>query len=753
MTKSLRPDMAADSIGGQVNVKTKDPLDYGRRNLNLNTGYGFNTLGGGAVYNLQGTYSDIFADGRWAFLLSGSRYSNDKVTDNIESRFEIASEDKQPGREDRFWSREVHYRMYTLVRENTGLTGHLSFRPNDNHEFAAKVVFSEFSDYEERDYHDLDFDRDISGYADTTIGNTPVKGEVIGVSVDGNFNARTDVENVVVYSLTGESSFDSGLKLDYSVSTARSESSRQPPNAYPTYEIDELLDRPTVVYDYTDPDFPMVELYETVELEDGAYGRGERIDMLPIDKFEMVSWRYMDELGETDESSFKIDAEIPSSLGDNSGTWKFGALASLKEAELNEERFTVEPEMLEEAGIAVPSYRSFLMDSQETWDSKGEFPLPPAILFDSSKSQAILEDLRSKIDFERGLNYIEDFYNVKEDVYAAYAMNTMEFGKLTVIGGVRMEHVRQESSGFVLTDGDEDDPNAYELNTFKTDYTDYFPSLHLNYRMSEDKVVRVAFNSGISRAPFSRLRPNASIDDINQSISGGNPTIDPTTSLGLDVYYEQYFGNRGFFSFGLFYKDIEDPMFSTVTTVDSTAFNSDGVDRRGYRYSTLGNGSDGEIYGYEIGIDYPLELLLPDPWGGFGVRANYTYSKDSALTPETEFVQARETGLSGSSRHTANLGVYYEANNFTGTLSYQYRSRWLNSLNSDQEDGRLDRYWDTRPSLDLSLSYAFSENMSVYLEANNLSEEYGRRIYDDRSRVYEVEGFGKTFLSGVKWNF
>jgi TonB-dependent receptor len=316
-----------------------------------------------------------------------------------------------------------------------------------------------------------------------------------------------------------------------------------------------------------------------------------------------------------------------------------------------------------------------------------------------------------------------------------------------------MEHVRQKSSGYIRTGGSSSDPNSYTLNTFDHDYTNFFPSLHFNYRLAADQVVRLAFNSGINRASFSVLRPNATISDENETVSGGNPTIEPTTSMGVDLYYEWYFSRRGILSAGVFYKNIEDPMFGTTTVVESEAFNTGGVDRRGYRYSTTSNGSDGKIYGYELGLDLPFEGLLPEPFDGLGIRANYTYNRDNAKTPSTPFATARNSGLSGSSRITYNVALYYERYNLSTTLSYQYRSPWLNSVDLGQADGELDLYWDARPQMDFSLNYAISENVSIFMEVNNITEEYGRRIYNRRSRVYEVEGFGRTFLGGLKLNF
>ena len=83
-------------------------------------------------------------------------------------------------------------------------------------------------------------------------------------------------------------------------------------------------------------------------------------------------------------------------------------------------------------------------------------------------------------------------------------------------------------------------------------------------------------------------------------------------------------------------------------------------------------------------------------------------------------------------------------------ISYQYRSEWLNSI--DLQEPQLDRFWDERPSLDASFRYSISDNWLLFLDANNLSDEYGRRFNGTTQTVYEVEGFGRSFLFGVRAN-
>jgi outer membrane receptor protein involved in Fe transport len=55
--------------------------------------------------------------------------------------------------------------------------------------------------------------------------------------------------------------------------------------------------------------------------------------------------------------------------------------------------------------------------------------------------------------------------------------------------------------------------------------------------------------------------------------------------------------------------------------------------------------------------------------------------------------------------------------------------------------------------LDASLRYSINENVQLYLDANNLTNEAGIRYQGVYSRPIEHETFGRRYLAGVRVNF
>ncbi|OYW90419.1 MAG: hypothetical protein B7Z13_14845, partial [Caulobacterales bacterium 32-67-6] len=62
-------------------------------------------------------------------------------------------------------------------------------------------------------------------------------------------------------------------------------------------------------------------------------------------------------------------------------------------------------------------------------------------------------------------------------------------------------------------------------------------------------------------------------------------------------------------------------------------------------------------------------------------------------------------------------------------------------------------YWDATERLDLSVRYQVHETYSLFLDANNLTNERGFRYQGTEDRPYEIEGFGRKYLMGVRASF
>ena len=105
---------------------------------------------------------------------------------------------------------------------------------------------------------------------------------------------------------------------------------------------------------------------------------------------------------------------------------------------------------------------------------------------------------------------------------------------------------------------------------------------------------------------------------------------------------------------------------------------------------------------------------------GFGFQANSTFVNgdigyDVYANPNTE-EQFALTGLSDS----WNLGLFYENERFSVRLHYNNRGRFLANTNVGQ---RIPRFVDAFSQIDFSASYAAMDNLTIFLEGINLTDE------------------------------
>jgi TonB-dependent receptor len=337
-------------------------------------------------------------------------------------------------------------------------------------------------------------------------------------------------------------------------------------------------------------------------------------------------------------------------------------------------------------------------------------------------------------------------YKVDESVLAAYAMATTYFNWGNILAGARVEQVENSGSALVQFG------SAFRPAEVGGDNLQFFPSVHVNWDISEELKLRLSANSGAARPDFTILRPNFNVSDETATISGGNPFAEPEKASGVDAYLEWYLPEGGFVSVGAYYKALDDVLFTVQRPrFGSDVLNQPGIDRSGYRFTTTDNGGSGYLAGFELAASQTLEpfadrLNLPDWASGFGINANLTLNESESETPDGRKVQ-----LPGSSDMIYNLAMSYERYGVSTRLSWQYRTKYIDSIGDGDILG--DGFWDEVGRLDFKVGYTFNDNVNVYLEANNLLREPGIRYTGESIRVSEYEEFGQRYMIGLRLNF
>ena len=383
------------------------------------------------------------------------------------------------------------------------------------------------------------------------------------------------------------------------------------------------------------------------------------------------------------------------------------------------------------------------------------------------------------------------FRDITEDTTAIYVSAYLDFDDITAIVGGR--YIQTDLKSAVIIGG--------ETVNGTNDYSDFLPSLNVTYNYSDDTLVRFAAAKVMRRADFNQLSPAFVVDNSIVTATQGAIALDPFRATQYDLSIEHYFGEGNMVSFALFYKDVESFLAKESTCVaDSTAsganvtewqdvcqLNSVGVDNADLVFSNTTqfndadgfahvtslrdagltgidtqkdtNGDNGKVQGFEIGYQQ-FFTFLPGAWSGLGISANYTYADSE---------QPNGNPLLDISKNTYNLQAFWEYEEFSTRLAYNYRDSFLDTedekrvrpisstgaINGTPGTENLvygNNYRDDRGQLDFSASWNVNENFTVVANATNLTGEPSIYI-SELGSAWKYTEADRRYTIGVRAKF
>jgi len=159
------------------------------------------------------------------------------------------------------------------------------------------------------------------------------------------------------------------------------------------------------------------------------------------------------------------------------------------------------------------------------------------------------------------------------------------------------------------------------------------------------------------------------------------------------------------------------------------------------------NANNSEVYGFEATVQYVFDELLPAPFDGFGVSANYTKvesstSFDPALTTQVFNIE----GLSDS----YNAVVFYEKGPVSIRAAYNWRAPFLRATFGN--NGLPDNV-DAYGQVDLSASYKVFDQSELFVDVINLTDERQRLYSSFKTRFEGLYETGRIVTAGVRATF
>ena len=310
-------------------------------------------------------------------------------------------------------------------------------------------------------------------------------------------------------------------------------------------------------------------------------------------------------------------------------------------------------------------------------------------------------------------------------------------------------------------------------------YRDWLPAFNITATLPKDLLVRFSASKNLSRAEYVDLSPSASINMTAQSVSVGNPTLDPIRANSFDLQAEWYYAKNAMVSVGYFHKDIKtfiqrtnELMPYTETGLSNAYLTATGCSITGgtpscliqpdtqVSVSRMVNTKGGPLDGVEVNWQLPF-TFLPGFWSNFGALANYTHVKsrityitrvDNPRTPANEQL-TEEANFIGLSPDAYNLTLYYEDRKFSARVSATHRSSFIRDVLRNA-NGSDHSFAVPMTRVGLSMSYNVTPQLRLSFEAQNLTDEplrYGKDTERDDTLLYGKSG--RTYVLGANYKF
>ena len=712
VTKTGMPNHEAEGLGGSIDLTPRSAANVTRAFADGAIGYGYEPEHDHkGPLNLDLAVGDRFggANKPFSIVLTGSWREDRRGFDDIEEDY-IDDPSLTAASGAAFSAAQVNkaiadyqLRRYDYHRRRFGYGGEFEYRPNDQHQYYLRASVAGYVEsviknrltYDKLDGSVLRVDpNNAAGYLTTT-----------AITIKGTDEEETHRNQV--YVAGGKDTFGA-FTLDYHAAYSKATFSVSR-NYGSTFTGPKNI---PFAYDNTNPDFP------TLTIVGGA------TDPNNATLYKQTKLGNSKESADDHEWSYAANGTLDTHWLGSGDRLQFGGQARLR------------------TKVDTPFTQGFTLAGQ----SAGALLGPAITDFYGNRytngpqiDQHGIEALAANSSPTAFTPDLGGYFHAKENIYAGYAMYTVDAGSLGGIAGVRVEHTEATYQSYSF------DPDGNLLSpdpvTSKRSYTNAFPTVQLRYSFDPSLVVRATYSTGIGRPGFAQVAAPITIDRDNEIITRGNPDLKPTTGHNFDLSIEKYLPHSCILSLGAFDKELRNYVVKR-TVFGTDPINFPGVTR--VEFDTYENVQTAYARGVEAAYDQRF-AFLPAPFDGIGVAGNVTY-----VDSQVELRSGEKRRLPATSEWTWNAALYYEAHGVQLRLAAQYVGSNLFGIG---DDAATDVYQSPRTTLDFTSSVDLTRNLRLYFNVKNLTNE-PLRIYEGTAgRPIQREFYDATFEGGIKFKF
>jgi len=760
--KTLLPSNDGDAIAGVINMRTATARSLTRK-FNIDLGSGYSSLRDKVNYNAKGGYSQRFfktdknSNGVFGVVLNYSFLRTNNGYDRLEAEawepytLTDASSDEVVSGET-YIPTDFRYRYQ--IRETTrhGATLVLDWAPNGNTKFTLSSIYNHRNESDLRYRNRYRFRDNGDGYflmEDGSIGSERMR----TVSQVSDQNEKINNINI---NLNGESTI--GLwQLDGGIFYTKSKRVYASANyglQTPEWRAGKKVNGVKIPSGTVVGIMPSISTkYLTSEyIYTPAAGMGTEAPDA-ISRFNLYTAENDDNNTGGDNFTARVNASKNYSISRYASTFSFGVKGKF----MNNSGHVPEGVYTYAVTSSDANNLSNLLKTDDLTDHFLDDKLTFGMAPDLGKVRSYMANSENAGDISvneyfSNVNRDGFYYDAQEDVTAGYLMNKIQFEKLMLLAGVRVEHTHVKYKANVidpfvnpdkpLQDDDETLFNDYTSTPVSESlgYTKFLPNIQFKYDMADKTVLRLAWTTGYSRPNVTDLVPKQGVSQDLERITLGNPDLKPAYANNLDLLFEHYFSSVGIFSGGAFYKNINDFEYLSEGIMDDPDNKYNG-----WQVLQNKNGDAAKVYGAEMTLNSGLSFL-PLFLKNLVFTSNYTYVHSKATTD----TDRGATRLPGQAKNTANFALAYSTKVFTIQGSMNYIGSYISSLGANED---RDIWHDGRWQLDLNGSVLLYKGLTFWLEMTNVLNSESYTYFGNKTRVYNLQFNGMTSRFGFSYYF
>ncbi len=775
VSKSLRPDMDADALGGTVNLRLQEAPMTRKINFALEGGYAHlgNKYGN---YKLFGSYSDRFFDKKLGASLALTTEQKQMPSNRVTAGYAAAYNELLP--------------TDTLLLTRTqNLT--LVDQQQTRHRTNGSLILDFHNDWWQVKFFNL-----LSIKNDDVLTRTNQREfttQDMAASYTQNVNEAFWETMTRTHSLQNTFRFGAS-KIDVDLSTTYSDA-KMKNQSFPFVENSRLnMNQDSLIYG--DPKVA----FESI----GGLGTLS----IPISYLQELD-RSSQELVDNSYDA-RIDYELAFKLGSISGKLKLGGkyheLTRTSEGTASyydlqwggsvarRQRFLeIFPDVTTDIGVQRGINAGNFVDAGYDPGKflNGRYDLGWGADIDKlTDIQSVMLDSAGGSYYTRGTEDYQRDYKATEKMLAGYTMVELNLGsKLMILPGVRFEQEETDYTAYHIKQADNVtgiEPNPKELTTNRKNQH-WFPSINLKYKATSYLTIQGAAYKSTSRPSFGQISPLVIYAQTGSAVTSNNPWLEPSTAWNYDLGVSVMKDKVGLFTVYGFFKDISDLIFvmrgykpgkkglieGGPSDLDDRILGAEYYDPINLKKEAttdlpFNNPEKATVYGLELSWQTNF-WFMPGLLKGLVLDVNYTIMNTQTKYPYFEAVvvgmdssgfvpvpiygqqyNTRKGPMEDQPASILNVILGWDYKGFSSRISYRYQAKTVESL--DARYSAFDSYYSTFSLWDLMLNQKITKNISCYANLTNIGnhvDEYyfgaqsvniaaipdGHRLYPIRSQL------------------